>query len=149
MLFNSLTFAAFFTVLLLLYTLIGSWSGANALLLVGAIFLCRLESALRGDSRLSTVMDWWLARSAGKRRGPRNQKTAVTDQRRRQSGPFYFFKYGTFVLANFQALLANIGIVYVPPEFSIILPVGISFYTFASLSYAVDVYRREIRRMPA
>ena len=52
-----------------------------------------------------------------------------------------FFKYGNFLLQNFQWLMARIGIVYQPPHLDILLPVGISFYTFHSLSYTLDIYR--------
>jgi D-alanyl-lipoteichoic acid acyltransferase DltB (MBOAT superfamily) len=52
-----------------------------------------------------------------------------------------FFKYGNFLLENFQWLLARIGILYQPPHLDILLPVGISFYTFHSLSYTLDIYR--------
>ena len=52
-----------------------------------------------------------------------------------------FFKYGNFLLQNFQWLLARIGIIYQPPHLDILLPVGISFYTFHSLSYTLDIYR--------
>jgi D-alanyl-lipoteichoic acid acyltransferase DltB (MBOAT superfamily) len=55
-----------------------------------------------------------------------------------------FFKYGGFALENTQALLAALGVIYAPPRWDVVLPVGISFYTFASLSYTIDVYRREI-----
>jgi len=51
------------------------------------------------------------------------------------------FKYGNFLLQNFQWLLARIGIIYQPPHLDILLPVGISFYTFHSLSYTLDIYR--------
>src|SRR5438093_8558385 len=52
-----------------------------------------------------------------------------------------FFKYGNFLLQNFQWLLSRIGIIYQPPHLDILLPVGISFYTFHSLSYTLDIYR--------
>src|SRR5438477_7614062 len=52
-----------------------------------------------------------------------------------------FFKYGNFLLQNFQWLLARVGIIYEPPHLDILLPVGISFYTFHSLSYTLDIYR--------
>src|SRR5205823_9796579 len=56
-----------------------------------------------------------------------------------------FFKYGNFLLQNFQWLLARLGIIYQPPHLDILLPVGISFYTFHSLSYTLDVYRGVLR----
>ncbi|HEX8491025.1 MAG TPA: MBOAT family O-acyltransferase, partial [Chthoniobacterales bacterium] len=52
-----------------------------------------------------------------------------------------FFKYGNFLLENFQWVMARVGIIYQPPHLDILLPVGISFYTFHSLSYTLDVYR--------
>ncbi len=52
-----------------------------------------------------------------------------------------FFKYGNFLLENFKWLMAQIGVAYQPPHLDILLPVGISFYTFHSLSYTLDVYR--------
>ena len=56
-----------------------------------------------------------------------------------------FFKYGNFLLQNFQWLLARLGIIYQPPHLDILLPVGISFYTFHSLSYTLDIYRGVLR----
>ena len=56
-----------------------------------------------------------------------------------------YFKYGNFLLENFSAWCATIGFNFHPLATNIILPIGISFYTFASLSYTVDVYRKEIR----
>ncbi len=56
-----------------------------------------------------------------------------------------FFKYGDFLLTNTRDLLTWFGIAYSPPQWNVVLPIGISFYTFASLSYTIDVYRRQIR----
>ena len=56
-----------------------------------------------------------------------------------------FFKYGEFLRDNFAALVAPFGVAYAPPEWDIILPVGISFYTFQTMSYTLDVY---LRRAP-
>ena len=52
-----------------------------------------------------------------------------------------FFKYGNFLLENFKWLMAQVGVIYQPPHLDILLPVGISFYTFHSLSYTLDIYR--------
>ena len=52
-----------------------------------------------------------------------------------------YFKYGEFLLAEFRhARWRSIGVDYQPPEWNIVLPVGIRFYTFATLSYTLDVY---------
>jgi D-alanyl-lipoteichoic acid acyltransferase DltB (MBOAT superfamily) len=56
-------------------------------------------------------------------------------------GLLSFFKYGNFFLENFTALLHFLNITYSPPPLNIILPVGISFYTFQTLSYTFDIYK--------
>jgi D-alanyl-lipoteichoic acid acyltransferase DltB (MBOAT superfamily) len=63
-------------------------------------------------------------------------------------GLLSFFKYGGFLLENTQIALAQVGIHYSPPEWSIILPMGISFYTFQTISYTIDVYRKELKPWP-
>jgi alginate O-acetyltransferase complex protein AlgI len=55
-----------------------------------------------------------------------------------------YFKYAEFLVENFSLLLSAIGVVYSPPAFDIILPIGISFYTFQTMSYTIDVYRKKI-----
>ena len=60
-------------------------------------------------------------------------------------GMLGYFKYGEFLLANFVTLAGSLGVTYRPPEWNIILPVGISFYTFATLSYTLDVYLRRAK----
>ncbi|WP_283684038.1 MBOAT family O-acyltransferase [Parablautia sp. Marseille-Q6255] len=56
----------------------------------------------------------------------------------------FFFKYFDFAAATAVRLLGIVGLEVQPPVFDVILPVGISFYTFQALSYTVDVYRRDI-----
>ena len=60
-----------------------------------------------------------------------------------------FFKYGEFLLQNWQALMASFGITWVPPAWDIVLPVGISFYTFLTLSYTLDVYLGRSKPIPS
>ncbi len=56
-----------------------------------------------------------------------------------------FFKYGGFVLENFVDLMTVMGIDFQAAEPNIILPVGISFYTFQTMSYTLDIYFRKAR----
>lgn len=56
----------------------------------------------------------------------------------------FFFKYFDFALRNLNAVLAQFNFELIQPGFDVILPVGISFYTFQALSYTMDVYRGEI-----
>ncbi|WP_367271234.1 MBOAT family protein [uncultured Oscillibacter sp.] len=59
-------------------------------------------------------------------------------------GILVFFKYSDFLLHNLNAVLSHLSIQAVSSPFDIVLPVGISFYTFQALGYTVDVYRDEI-----
>jgi len=61
-------------------------------------------------------------------------------------GLLSFFKYGGFVTDNLNLLLSSLGIPYALPAPGIILPVGISFYIFQSMSYTIDYYRGNIER---
>lgn len=55
-----------------------------------------------------------------------------------------FFKYYNFVVSNFNSIFTLVGLEKPIPELKILLPVGISFFTFQSMSYTIDVYRREV-----
>ena len=60
-------------------------------------------------------------------------------------GILFYYKYFNFTLTVISNLLSKINIQLTVPVFDIVLPVGISFYTFQALSYTVDVYRNEIQ----
>lgn len=60
-------------------------------------------------------------------------------------GILCYYKYFEFLAANINAVLRHVHISLAIPDFDIVLPVGISFYTFQALGYAIDVYRSEIK----
>lgn len=60
-----------------------------------------------------------------------------------------FFKYGAFITNNVNTLLSLLGVSYVIPKPGVLLPVGISFYTFHAMSYTIDYYRGNIKREPS
>jgi len=95
---------------------------------------------------ISTFVDWL----AGKR-------LAVEEDKRKRLywlllsmcinlGFLTFFKYGDFFLENFTFLVNSIGIEFHPQKMDIILPMGISFYTFQTMSYTIDMYNKKIKR---
>ena len=59
-----------------------------------------------------------------------------------------FFKYGAFITENLNALLKRLGLGYVIPMPDLLLPVGISFFVFQSMSYTVDFYRGKVEKEP-
>lgn len=89
------------------------------------------------------MLDWFLARGAYSGRSRRFRRACLWASVAVNLGLLAFFKYGTFVLENFVAMVNLLGFDYSPAVPSIILPVGISFYTFQTLSYTLDCYFRK------
>jgi alginate O-acetyltransferase complex protein AlgI len=91
---------------------------------------------------VSTVVDWYAAQKLVHAQKQSARRLWMLLSVVVNLGMLAYFKYGTFMLENFQLLMAGFGIDYTPPAWDIILPVGISFYTFATLSYTLDIYLR-------
>jgi D-alanyl-lipoteichoic acid acyltransferase DltB (MBOAT superfamily) len=141
MLFNSLTFVVFFVVVVTLNWGISNWTARKNLLVVASyIFYGAWNPPFAALLFSTTAMDFWLGRQIGKAQGHAKRKWLVASVCMNLS-MLGFFKYGNFLLQNFQWLVARIGVIYQPPHLDILLPVGISFYTFHSLSYTLDIYR--------
>ena len=148
MLFNSLTFVLFFAIVLGLHNLPLSWRVKKTnLLLASYLFYAAWNPPFVLLLWLSTIVDWIVARRihAEERQGYRRLWLIVSIAV--NLGVLGFFKYGDFLLHNWQAAMGSFGITYTPPEWSIVLPVGISFYTFQTMAYSLDVYLR--RAAPA
>ena len=146
MLFNSLTFLVFFVIVFTLHRLMPSWTAQKRVLLAASyLFYAAWNPPYVAILLFSTTLDWWLARKIWQNAVPRQRKLLLLLSLLSNLGLLSFFKYGNFLLENFRAALAAIGVIYQPPALDIILPIGISFYTFASLSYTIDVYRREVQ----
>ena len=142
MLFNSLTFVVFFAVVVSLYWGIRSWTTRKNLLLVASyIFYGAWNPPFAALLFSTTAMDFWLGKRIASSKNLRTRRTWMVASVCMNLSMLGFFKYGNFLLENFQWLVARIGIIYQPPHLDILLPVGISFYTFHSLSYTLDIYR--------
>ncbi|MGH8251278.1 MAG: MBOAT family O-acyltransferase [Steroidobacteraceae bacterium] len=141
--FNSLTFLVFFAVLLVLHRLPFSWTTKKFNLLIASyVFYAAWNPPFIVLLWASTIVDWFIARgiyaSRDKSRATRRSWLVISVAV--NIGFIGFFKYGEFLLQNWQALMASMGVIWVAPEWDIVLPVGISFYTFVTLSYTLDVY---------
>ncbi len=142
MLFNSLTFIVFFGFVLSFYWSIRSWNARKNLLVVASyIFYGAWNPPFAALLFSTTAMDFWLGRQIGKAKDRQSRRGWLVASVCMNLSMLGFFKYGNFLLQNFQWVLSRIGIVYQPPHLDILLPVGISFYTFHSLSYTLDIYR--------
>lgn len=146
MFFNSLTFLVFYGLVYLLYWITPTWSGKKLLLLLASYcFYAAWSPPYVLLLLLSTSLDWYLARLIGASQQQGRRRVLLGLSLTSNLALLGYFKYGNFLLENFSTLLNHIGVAFHPPSASIILPVGISFYTFASLSYTMDVYRNEIK----
>ncbi len=143
MVFNSLTFAAFFAIVLMLHAMPLAWTTKKVNLLVASyLFYAAWSPPFVLLLWLSTVVDWWAARRIAQASTPWRRRTWLIASLSVNLGMLGWFKYGEFILGNTQLLAASLGIDYQPPAWDFVLPVGISFYTFATLSYTLDVYLR-------
>jgi len=141
--FNSLTFIVFFAVLLLLHRLPFSWTTKKVNLLIASyIFYAAWNPPFILLLWASTIVDWFIARGiyAARDKSRAHRRAWLVISVAVNLGFIGFFKYGDFMLHNWQALMASLGVEYVPPAWHIVLPVGISFYTFVTMSYTLDVY---------
>ena len=142
MLFNSLTFIVFFVVVVALYWSIRGWTlRKNLLVIASYIFYGAWNPPFAALLFSTTAMDFWLGRQIAKARKGHARRRWLVASVCMNLSMLGFFKYGNFLLQNFQWLLERVGIIYRPPHLDILLPIGISFYTFHSLSYTLDIYR--------
>src|SRR3954463_13735545 len=146
MLFNSLTFVVFFVVVLAAYWTMRSWEARKNLLLVASyIFYGAWNPPFAALLFSTTALDFYLGRKMGKLHEPRERRIWLWISVAVNLSMLGFFKYGNFLLENFPWVLARGGIQYKPPHLDVFLPIGISFYTFHSLSYTLDIYRGVMR----
>jgi alginate O-acetyltransferase complex protein AlgI len=143
MLFNSLTFVVFFAVVLSAYWTLRGWETRKNLLLVASyIFYGAWNPPFALLLFATTALDYYLGARIEAAPGPRARHGWLVLSIASNLSMLGFFKYGNFLLENTQWLLARVGVAYQPPHLDVFLPIGISFYTFQSLSYTFDVYRR-------
>src|ERR1043165_4944456 len=124
MIFNSLTFLVFFAIVMALhYAPFFSWHQKKINLMIASYLF------YAAGNPPFVILLWMLT------------SVVVT------LGMLGYFKCGVSLLDNFVTIAGSLGVIYHPPGWDIVLPVGISFYTFATLSYTLDVYLR--RSAPA
>src|SRR5271169_5998921 len=143
MIFNSLVFLVFFAVVLILHSMPFSWRVKKINLLIASyLFYAAWNPPFVILLWVSTVVDWWAAKALVNAQRPAERRAWMLLSVFANLGMLGFFKYGQFLLDNFTALMSMLGVAYQPPHYAIVLPVGISFYTFATMSYTLDVYLR-------
>lgn len=143
--FDSITFLLFFAILLVTYNLPASWSSKKNQLLFGSyIFYGAWNPWFLPLLLFTTTLDWLLAIAIDKAQQA-HKKIFLTITIVSNLSVLIFFKYILFFFEVIQDFLAVFSIQMPDVELSIILPLGISFYTFHSLSYCIDVYRGKFK----
>jgi D-alanyl-lipoteichoic acid acyltransferase DltB (MBOAT superfamily) len=145
MTFDSLTFVVFLALVFAVYWSIRSWTAKKALLL-GASYL--FYAAWNPFFVLllvaTTCFDWFAARWMDRVADPARRKLILAASITINLSALGFFKYAQFLADTAIELLRLVGVDFKPVSLGILLPIGISFYTFESLSYVIDVYRRRV-----
>jgi alginate O-acetyltransferase complex protein AlgI len=144
MLFNSLGFIAFLVIVLALYYTSMGWINKKRMLLLASyVFYALWNPPLILLLWISTGIDWIAGNKLYKEEDPRRRKMWLLLSMCVNLGFLAFFKYGGFFLENFVSLLGLMGIDFHPAAPDILLPMGISFYTFQTMSYTIDMYNKK------
>jgi alginate O-acetyltransferase complex protein AlgI len=146
MLFNSTTFLIFFGIFLVAYFFVRNHLAArNWLILVASYTFygwwdVRFLGLLVGTS----IVDFFVGKALHQASGELKRKWILGLSMAANLSVLGVFKYYDFFAVSFSQLMENLGFHANLTTMRLILPVGISFYTFQSMSYAIDIYRRQL-----
>ncbi|TWU08828.1 Peptidoglycan O-acetyltransferase [Symmachiella macrocystis] len=141
MLFNSYAFLIFLPIVLAVYYCLNLRAQNLWLLAASWFFYGSWDYRFLGLLGISTVVDYFCGRWIYQSTNPRTRKHLLLVSIVTNLSILGFFKYYGFFVSSLIALLASLGIRANVPMLNILLPVGISFYTFQTMSYTIDIYR--------
>ncbi|MCB0064248.1 MAG: MBOAT family protein [Caldilineaceae bacterium] len=144
MLFNSLEFVIFFPTVVAIYFLLPQRYRWLLLLLASYYFYAAWKIEYTLLIFTSTVVDYTMARRMAQSTQPGQRRAYLIVSLLVNLGLLFGFKYFSFFNESVRATLNLFNVFYNVPAFQVLLPVGISFYTFQTLSYVIDVYRGKI-----
>lgn len=147
MLFNSIDFAVFLPVVFFLYWFVTQKSIKlqNLLLLLASyVFYGWWDWRFLFLLLITSLVDFFISKRLSVTENPNARKALLTISIVVDLGILGFFKYFNFFQENFISAFSFFGFAIPSNSLNIILPVGISFYTFQSLSYTIDVFRRKL-----
>mgnify|MGYP006283269815 FL=1 len=145
MLFNSYVFPVFFLITYLLYRILPH-RGQNLMLLVASyVFYGWWNWIFLSLIAISTVIDYVCGIGIHKAVSDRWRRGFLAVSMCGNLGMLGFFKYYDFFAQSLSDALSSVGFNPELLRLEILLPVGISFYTFQTMSYTIDIYRREMK----
>lgn len=148
MLFNSATYFFFITIVFIVYWFLlnKTYRGQNLFLFIASYcFYGWWDVRFLGLIFISSSVDYIIGQAIYKQQDQKKKLHLLWICMIINLGMLAFFKYFNFFIDSFSNLLSLFGLQANPITLQIILPVGISFYTFQSLSYSIDIYRDEIK----
>lgn len=146
MLFNSLTFLIFFPIVCIVYFLLPTTRYRNLFLLAASYyFYMNWESAYALLILTSTIITYGCGILVEKSTDKKRKRTFLTTSLVLNLSILFLFKYYNFIGDSITDMLHTCGIAWQVPGLHVLLPVGISFYTFQAIGYTIDVYRGTIR----
>ena len=144
MFFNSVEFLIFLPVVLGVYYILSRRAQNAWLVLASYFFYGWWDWRFCGLLALSTVIDFTCALRINTSSDSRVRRRWLLLSLCANLGILGFFKYFNFFVDSAAALLSAVGLQPHLPVLRVLLPVGISFYTFQTMSYTIDVYRRQL-----
>jgi alginate O-acetyltransferase complex protein AlgI len=141
--FNSLHFVWFFVVVYCAYRLLPHRAQNWLLLVASYYFYASWDWRFLGLLVASTLVDYSCALAIGRSSAPARRRALLFISLGFNLTLLGFFKYFNFFADNLHGLFGAIGWQVDFVTMKVLLPVGISFYTFVTMSYVIDVYRRE------
>jgi D-alanyl-lipoteichoic acid acyltransferase DltB (MBOAT superfamily) len=144
MLFNSVSFLGFFLAFFAIYWKLKGRARLWFCLIASDVFYGFWDWRFLGLLWFSTLFDFYVAQKLFIENDEKKRRWLLVVSMSANLGLLGFFKYFNFFVATAHDFLAFIGLPLSTSVLDIILPVGISFYTFQTMSYAIDVYRREV-----
>ena len=148
MLFNSIDFAFFLPIVFLLYWLVfgNSIKKQNLLIVIASyVFYGWWDWRFLALILMSTLIDFFVGLKLKEEENYKKRKILLWISILANLGILGFFKYFNFFIENFTEAFCFFGANIQPNTLNIILPVGISFYTFQTLSYTIDVYKNKLK----
>ena len=146
MTFTSLTFLIFLPLVFIAYWTVGRRSTQNVLLVFASyVFYCWWDYRFCALMLASSLVDYAIGWRIANTQPPSVRKCLLAMSLLSNLGLLATLKYFNFFLDNFALLASGFGWQINTGTIEIILPVGISFYTFQTLSYTIDIYRRQIQ----
>jgi alginate O-acetyltransferase complex protein AlgI len=145
MIFNSLAFAIFLPVVLALYYFL-PLKGQNRMLLVASLFFYAWwDWRFLGLLALTILIDFYASHAVYRATNHKVKKRWMLLSICSNVLVLMIFKYSNFFVQSFASVLSKFGFEVHTPILQLVLPIGISFYTFMSMAYVIDVYRGQLK----